>query len=183
MLRFEISFCLFAYLPLDLYLSSSLVSCLTVTLDIQCWCCDSTKPDKRGWRCGKVKCWPITYLSREKCCPFYIRGDYLQLLNPWTVCNALLLQTDALSSAPFICVLSCHCASKRKLLMHLTLWWTHQTRQDLIRMECSITIIWQNFSVNIYWCRSRSDDSMNSTLNLSFVVASFAERERPVLLR
>lgn len=147
MLRFEISFlpvCLSSFRSLPAFLSYFLSDCHS---RYPCWCCDIA-PNRIG-EAGVVgmKCWPITYLSQEKCCPFYIRGDYLQLLNPWTVCDALFLQTDALSSAPFICVLSCHSASKRKLLMHLTLWWTHQTRQDLIRMECSITTIWQSFSV------------------------------------
>lgn len=82
-------------------------------------------------------------VSQEISFPFYIRMNYLQLLN---VCDALLLHTDVLSSAPFIAAFMSFCVEAKAAHASYALG-THQTRQDLIRAKCNIIIVWRNFSL------------------------------------
>lgn len=112
-------------------------------------------------------------VSQQKSFPFYIRVNYLQLLN---VCDALLLHRDVLSSAPFI---ACsHVILRRSESCSCILRFRdapNEARPYQSKMQHHYCL------AKLFSCICRSGDCVNSK---PFIVAvSFAESERLVLLR
>ena len=97
----------------------------------------------------------------------------------WIVCNALLLQTSILSSAPFI---ACsHVILRQNKSWSCILRFRGRPKQGNTLSERNVESLY-HLSILlpcIYWCRSRSGDSVNS--NLLIVALWFAESERLVL--